>query len=483
LLYNDYTYPHFHAFGLRQKGDNMKPPRLSVVIVLLTLAVLLAFGGATSVRAQEPVPQATDGLTTPAITYQGQLKMSGGPVTGTCDFSFGLFGQQVGGSYIGGYDYVYAEPVSNGLFTVTLNAGGEFNPSGNSAFQGDLRYLDIWVRCPAAASGAFTELTPRQLITAVPYALTLVPGAQGSRVNGSAYQLLKVTNSTTATGNPAAVTGEISASLSGVGVYGGNTVATAGATGMGVWGRTSSPAGSGVRATGLNGASGVYAESTLGKGVYAGSGGTTITNPALLAENTSTKATEPAGIAIYALNHSADVTLLLHNTGAGYLIRAFSQAGGCCVYSVNGAGHVFSTLMTTTGGSDLAEQFTVSTAAAPEPGTLMVIDAAHPGQLKPSDTAYDTKVAGVVSGAGGLQPGMTLAQQDSSPIAIAGRVYVKAEANSAPIKPGDLLTSSALPGYAMKAVDHSLAVGAVIGKAMTGLDSGTGLVLVLVSLQ
>ena len=466
----------------------MKPPRLSVVIVLLTLAMLLAFGGATSVRAQEPVPQATDGLTTPAITYQGQLKMNGGPVTGTCDFVFMLWDSSgsgtppSGGTQIGSYDTQNNTQVTNGLFTVMLNTVGQFNPVSNSAFQGDLRYLQIVVRCPGG-SGPWTYLAPRQPITAVPYALTLVPGINGSRVNGAAYQLLKVTNATTATGNPAAVTGEIPSSKDGVGVYGGNTVATAGATGMGVWGRTWSPAGSGVRATGLNGASGVYAESTLGKGVYAGSGGTTTTNPALLAENTSTKATEPAGIAIYALNHSADVTLLLHNTGAGYLIRAFSQAGGCCVYSVNGAGHVFSTLMTTTGGSDLAEQFTVSTAAAPEAGTLMVIDAAHPGQLKPSDTAYDTKVAGVVSGAGGLQAGMTLAQQDGSPIAIAGRVYVKAEANSAPIKPGDLLTSSALPGYAMKATDHSLAVGAVIGKAMSALDSGTGLVLVLVSLQ
>ena len=51
------------------------------------------------------------------------------------------------------------------------------------------------------------------------------------------------------------------------------------------------------------------------------------------------------------------------------------------------------------------------------------------------------------------------------------------------IAPGDLLTSSDLPGYAMKASDRSRAAGAVIGKSMTGLESGTGLVLVLVSLQ
>jgi hypothetical protein len=35
----------------------------------------------------------------------------------------------------------------------------------------------------------------------------------------------------------------------------------------------------------------------------------------------------------------------------------------------------------------------------------------------------------------------------------------------------------------MKVVDHAAAQGAIIGKAMTSLKEGTGLVLVLVSLQ
>ena len=68
-------------------------------------------------------------------------------------------------------------------------------------------------------------------------------------------------------------------------------------------------------------------------------------------------------------------------------------------------------------------------------------------------------------------------------VAIAGRVYVKAEANSAPIQPGDLLTTSNLPGHAMKAANREHAYGAVIGKALTRLKNGTGLVLVLVNLQ
>ncbi len=117
----------------------------------------------------------------------------------------------------------------------------------------------------------------------------------------------------------------------------------------------------------------------------------------------------------------------------------------------------------------------------------MVIDDQHPGQLVPSTVAYDPKVAGIVSGAGGVSPGVTLQGQGvlegNTPVAVAGRVYVKAEALSAPIAPGDLLTSSNVPGYAMKATDHAKAEGAVIGKAMTKLETGRGLVLVLVSLQ
>ena len=51
------------------------------------------------------------------------------------------------------------------------------------------------------------------------------------------------------------------------------------------------------------------------------------------------------------------------------------------------------------------------------------------------------------------------------------------------IKPGDLLTTSDTPGHAMKVGDHTQAQGAILGKAMTGLKQGKGLVLVLVTLQ
>jgi len=466
----------------------MKTLKLSSLVSIFIGIVLLVAVGASSARAQESNPQDVSGgggpgLMIPLFTYQGQLKNSASPVNGACDFKFSLWDMDSGGGVqIGVDDEQPAIPVTNGIFTVLLNTNAQFNPLNNSAFQGDRRWLETSVRCPAG-SGSYTTLAPRQPISAVPYALTLAPGPSGSRVTGSAYQVLKVVNNTTASGIPAAVTGEMTASLDGVGVYGSNTNNATSSTGIGVWGRSYSVAGMGVRANGYNGSVGVYAEASGGgAGLYAKSNGVNVFHPALFAENTNTATSEPAGVAIFGLNHGGDTAIVAQNTGTGDVYRAISANGQTVTFRVDNSGHVSAPSATLNGGSDLAEQFAVS-GAAPEAGTLMVLDADHPGQLKPSSAAYDPKVAGVVSGAGGLEPGLTLAEESGAPIAIGGRVYVNAEALSTPIHVGDLLTSSDLAGYAMKAADPARTQGTVIGKAMSNLESGTGLVLVLVNLQ
>jgi hypothetical protein len=134
----------------------------------------------------------------------------------------------------------------------------------------------------------------------------------------------------------------------------------------------------------------------------------------------------------------------------------------------------------------LAEPFDISSPIAPE-GAVVIIDEDHSGQLKLSERAYDSRVAGIISGANGVNPGLTLSQKAAlgagRNVALTGRVYVRADASTAPIKPGDLLTSSAVPGYAMKVSDHGKAQGAILGKAMSALPEGRGMVLVLVSLQ
>lgn len=144
--------------------------------------------------------------------------------------------------------------------------------------------------------------------------------------------------------------------------------------------------------------------------------------------------------------------------------------------------------LTIRGGSDLAEPFKFSGPenATPE-GAVVVIDEANPGRLKLSDQAYDTRVAGVVSGANGIHPGIQMHQEGmlegGKNVALSGRVDVQADATNGSIKPGDLLTTSSTPGCAMKVTDHLRAQGAILGKAMTGLSEGKGMVLVLVTLQ
>ena len=141
------------------------------------------------------------------------------------------------------------------------------------------------------------------------------------------------------------------------------------------------------------------------------------------------------------------------------------------------------------GGSDLSEMFDVrSTSVALKPGLLVCIDPAHPGKLMISAKPYDRTVAGVLSGAGGVKPGMMMGQEGSAangqhPVALSGRVYCWCDASKGAIRPGDLLTTSGVPGHAMRVKDYRLAQGAVIGKAMTGLAKGKGLVLTLVSLH
>lgn len=160
-------------------------------------------------------------------------------------------------------------------------------------------------------------------------------------------------------------------------------------------------------------------------------------------------------------------------------------------YNSSGDSRVTTQELEITGGSDLSENFDVAPAldgTTPEAGMVVAIDPDNPGRLALSNAAYDPLVAGVISGAGGVETGMIMGQRGSVadgavPVALAGRVYVRVDASYGAVKPGDLLTTSDTPGHAMKVDDPSRAYGTVIGKAMTGLEHGRGLVLVLVSLQ
>ena len=136
-------------------------------------------------------------------------------------------------------------------------------------------------------------------------------------------------------------------------------------------------------------------------------------------------------------------------------------------------------------GLDYAEGFDVSDLTKIDPGTVLIIDPDNPGKLTMSDKPYDSKVAGIVAGAKDQGSGVRLgSDQFDYDVALAGRVYCNVDTTEAGVEPGDLLTTSATPGYAMKAIDYERAQGAILGKAMERLEEGEkGQILVLVTLQ
>src|SRR5262245_44076879 len=128
----------------------------TTVLTSLVVAVLVA----GSASGQSPIGA--------DFTYQGQLKQSGAPLDATADFEFKLFNAASGGTQLGSTNPINNVNVVDGLFTVPLNFGVP-------AFNGDARFLQISVRSPAG-SGNFTTLSPRQPLTAVPYALYALTG-------------------------------------------------------------------------------------------------------------------------------------------------------------------------------------------------------------------------------------------------------------------------------------------------------------------
>jgi len=139
-------------------------------------------------------------------------------------------------------------------------------------------------------------------------------------------------------------------------------------------------------------------------------------------------------------------------------------------------------------GGDYAESVDVAgDRMSYEPGDVLVIDPDSEGEFLKSVQPYSTFVTGIYS----TKPGVIGRRQtsdishakDEVPMAMVGIVPTKVSAENGPIKAGDLLVTSSTLGYAMKGTDRSQMLGAVIGKALGHLDSGTGVIEVVVTLQ
>ncbi len=149
--------------------------RWILLSTLVTALVLALAAGLTHAQGPEPPegaqPQGGRGalaLVGTAFTYQGQLKRDGNPVNDTCDFQFSLWDSLSNSTgQVGSTQTRTGVQVTNGLFTIPdLDFGA-------GAFQGDARWLQIAVQC--TGDTGYTTLSPRQPLTAVPYALAL-PG-------------------------------------------------------------------------------------------------------------------------------------------------------------------------------------------------------------------------------------------------------------------------------------------------------------------
>ena len=100
---------------------------------------------------------------------------------------------------------------------------------------------------------------------------------------------------------------------------------------------------------------------------------------------------------------------------------------------------------------------------------------------------YDRLLLGVISTAPATVLGA--AEGNVFPVALCGRVPCKVVDENGPIHRGDLLTTSSMPGHAMKAdpARHdgppSMRPGTVLGKALGTLPTGKGVIEVFVMLR
>lgn len=130
---------------------------------------------------------------------------------------------------------------------------------------------------------------------------------------------------------------------------------------------------------------------------------------------------------------------------------------------------------------DIAEAVLVDDA---QPGDVVVISSTDDITLVKSKKKFDLTVAGVISTDPKVYMGHSPdAEKEGKykPLALAGIVLCNVSAENGPIKKGDILVSSSIPGHAMRADPQELAPGMTLGSALDNWDQGEGKIYILVN--
>jgi hypothetical protein len=485
--------------------------KIFITFLTAMLVMLVSTGGVSAQlgEAESSIHTLAAGLSTStplgtAFTYQGHLSDGSSSADGSYDFRFRLFDSSSDGVQVGDTLTKNAVSVVDGFFTVTLDFG--------NVFDGSTLYLDVGVR--PAESSTYTSLSPRQALTAAPYAnyalktpwsgINGVPSGLDDGDDDTTYQagsgltLSAGSFSVNFAGSGTASSvsrsdhdhmGQTWINDNGVLIFGGFApVRSTGYYGEGVVGGTYSSDHYGgsfrnlahLLGTGGGGA-GLYVESSGNAYPDIVLGGTTSDDDGTIS---SDPAFSTSDIILYANDR---VHIHLDEANANTSIFAIKNGANDTVFSVNESGTVTSIgafncpgpCVVQESSADFAEMLPADRQV--EPGDVLIIN--KQGVLALSTQPYQSNVVGVHSTQPGyLGGGENMGQDGFVPLAVVGMVPVKVSAENGPIQPGDLLTSSVTPGHAMRAgVDPP--IGTIIGKAMQALETGTGVIQMLVVLQ
>lgn len=425
------------------------------------------------------------------IPYAGRLADGAGqPVAeGDYDFTFALYAVETGGEPLWSEVQTRVPVDKQGAFSTSL---GVATPIPPSVLTNQILWLATEVCGPGEAG--FTALTPRQRVgAAAPTAGAACPhdhlGEQWTGDSGPGGNGLRVENTrvdsygvTGVAHNGPNASGVLGWSISGNGVEGSSD------NGTGVWAHSAN--GPGLFAHSDNSHS-IYVDGSGSAGVYVSSAGTS---------GVYVLSATYAGVAVYSAGmmamwvHSAAQDGILVETAGWDGVHVTGPVGGVYYgsgkkgdedFSVLNTGEVRSKVGFAAPTHGFAENMPVEGAqTAYEPGDVLVASAAGKGAAALSSIAYSRAVIGVYAASPAVVGGQPVPKDQPGngvPVTILGMVLCKVSAENGPIRPGDLLVTSATPGHAMRA--DQAPPGTVLGKALESLDSGAGQILVLVALQ